>query len=277
MEHLDDPEAALEIVARLARPWAIVSVPREPLWRALNLGRLKYVRGARATPRAIFSTGRGARSSRFLEAAPGGGRRPQPGPLDHGSVPERSEPARAVRARAGLLADRLAGHRLGAGDALDGLGAAIQLRPGSGARRRAGARSTAGTGRPRTRRGSRATSTPSRRPGWRRSPFPRIWRSTPPAPGRSPGMRPPTPARRSTPGGRRPSYPDLSEYAYSPQRAHRVEVRVENAAPIDLGADPGGGGDPGGRAACCSFAGSRSGSSRATAPRRRSRSGWGRS
>jgi hypothetical protein len=50
MEHLDDPEAALEIVARLASPWAIVSVPREPLWRVLNLGRLKYVRALGNTP-----------------------------------------------------------------------------------------------------------------------------------------------------------------------------------------------------------------------------------
>ena len=97
--------------------------------------------------------------------------------------------------------------------------------------------------------GSTATSTPSRRRAWRRSPFPRIWRSTPPAPSRSPGMRPPTPGRQTTPGGRPPDHPYVSEYGYSAQRAHRVEVRVENAAPIDLGADPGGGGDPGGRAA----------------------------
>jgi 2-polyprenyl-3-methyl-5-hydroxy-6-metoxy-1,4-benzoquinol methylase len=50
LEHLDDPEAALEVVAALARPWAIVSVPREPLWRLLNLGRLKYVRDLGNTP-----------------------------------------------------------------------------------------------------------------------------------------------------------------------------------------------------------------------------------
>ena len=50
MEHLDDPGAGLEIIARLARPWAIVSVPREPLWRLLNLGRLKYVRDLGNTP-----------------------------------------------------------------------------------------------------------------------------------------------------------------------------------------------------------------------------------
>jgi 2-polyprenyl-3-methyl-5-hydroxy-6-metoxy-1,4-benzoquinol methylase len=50
MAHLDDPHAALETGARLASPWAIVSVPREPLWRALNLGRLKYVRDLGNTP-----------------------------------------------------------------------------------------------------------------------------------------------------------------------------------------------------------------------------------
>jgi ubiquinone/menaquinone biosynthesis C-methylase UbiE len=50
MEHLDRPEAALEKVARLASPWAIVSVPREPLWRALNLARLKYVGDLGNTP-----------------------------------------------------------------------------------------------------------------------------------------------------------------------------------------------------------------------------------
>ena len=50
MEHVGNPEGALEIVAGLASPWAIVSVPREPLWRALNLGRLKYVRDLGNTP-----------------------------------------------------------------------------------------------------------------------------------------------------------------------------------------------------------------------------------
>ena len=50
MEHVADPKAALEIVARLATPWAILSVPREPLWRLLNLGRLTYVRGLGNTP-----------------------------------------------------------------------------------------------------------------------------------------------------------------------------------------------------------------------------------
>jgi hypothetical protein len=50
MEHLEDPDAALDTVARLATPWAIVSVPREPLWRALNLARLKYMSDLGNTP-----------------------------------------------------------------------------------------------------------------------------------------------------------------------------------------------------------------------------------
>jgi 2-polyprenyl-3-methyl-5-hydroxy-6-metoxy-1,4-benzoquinol methylase len=50
LEHLDDAEAGLETLAGLARPWLLVSVPREPLWRALNLARVKYVRELGNTP-----------------------------------------------------------------------------------------------------------------------------------------------------------------------------------------------------------------------------------
>jgi 2-polyprenyl-3-methyl-5-hydroxy-6-metoxy-1,4-benzoquinol methylase len=50
LEHLDDPARALEVLARLARPWLIASVPREPLWRALNLARLSYVAELGNTP-----------------------------------------------------------------------------------------------------------------------------------------------------------------------------------------------------------------------------------
>jgi SAM-dependent methyltransferase len=50
LEHLDDPERGLEVLASLARPWLIVSVPREPVWRALNLARLAYVGDLGNTP-----------------------------------------------------------------------------------------------------------------------------------------------------------------------------------------------------------------------------------
>jgi len=50
LEHLRDPHAGLEVVARLANPWAIVSVPREPLWCVLNVARLKYLPDLGNTP-----------------------------------------------------------------------------------------------------------------------------------------------------------------------------------------------------------------------------------
>lgn len=43
LEHLEDPEAGLRALQRVARKHLIVSVPREPLWCALNLARGKYI------------------------------------------------------------------------------------------------------------------------------------------------------------------------------------------------------------------------------------------
>ena len=50
LEHLPDPARALRLLARLARPYLIVSVPREPLWRVLNLLRGQYWRDLGNTP-----------------------------------------------------------------------------------------------------------------------------------------------------------------------------------------------------------------------------------
>ncbi len=50
LEHVPDPEATLAEMARVARRWLLVSVPREPLWRALNLARGAYVRSLGNTP-----------------------------------------------------------------------------------------------------------------------------------------------------------------------------------------------------------------------------------
>jgi SAM-dependent methyltransferase len=50
LEHLTEPVAALDRLATLARPWLLVSVPREPMWRGLNLARLKYVGDLGNTP-----------------------------------------------------------------------------------------------------------------------------------------------------------------------------------------------------------------------------------
>jgi SAM-dependent methyltransferase len=50
LEHLSDPGRALDVLAGLAQPWLIASVPREPLWRILNLARLSYVSEGGNTP-----------------------------------------------------------------------------------------------------------------------------------------------------------------------------------------------------------------------------------
>jgi SAM-dependent methyltransferase len=60
LEHLPDPERGLDRVAALARPWLIVSVPREPIWRALNLARFKYVSALGNTPGHVGHWSRGA-------------------------------------------------------------------------------------------------------------------------------------------------------------------------------------------------------------------------
>lgn len=49
-EHLEDPEAALDEVARVASDWLLLSVPWEPTWRLLNVARGKYLRRLGNTP-----------------------------------------------------------------------------------------------------------------------------------------------------------------------------------------------------------------------------------
>lgn len=50
LEHLESPQKALEILAGLATPYLLVSVPREPLWRMMNIARFKYVAQLGNTP-----------------------------------------------------------------------------------------------------------------------------------------------------------------------------------------------------------------------------------
>lgn len=50
LEHVPDPPAALAEIARVARGDIIVSVPREPIWRAANLARGKYLGAIGNTP-----------------------------------------------------------------------------------------------------------------------------------------------------------------------------------------------------------------------------------
>ena len=44
LEHLDEPERALRAMASVATRAFVVTVPREPIWRLLNLARGKHVR-----------------------------------------------------------------------------------------------------------------------------------------------------------------------------------------------------------------------------------------
>jgi len=50
LEHVPDPEQTLVEMARVARRHLLVSVPREPLWRALNVMRGAYLRDLGNTP-----------------------------------------------------------------------------------------------------------------------------------------------------------------------------------------------------------------------------------
>ena len=50
LEHVPDPEHTLAEMVRVARGHVLVSVPREPLWRALNMVRGSYVRQWGNTP-----------------------------------------------------------------------------------------------------------------------------------------------------------------------------------------------------------------------------------
>ena len=50
LEHVPDPAAVLGEMARVASRWVLVSVPREPLWRGLNIARGAYVRELGNTP-----------------------------------------------------------------------------------------------------------------------------------------------------------------------------------------------------------------------------------
>jgi 2-polyprenyl-3-methyl-5-hydroxy-6-metoxy-1,4-benzoquinol methylase len=50
LEHLEDPEAGLEALKRVATDYVILSVPREPIWCILNLLRGKYITSFGNTP-----------------------------------------------------------------------------------------------------------------------------------------------------------------------------------------------------------------------------------
>lgn len=50
LEHVPDPEHTVAEMARVASRWLLVSVPREPLWRGLNMARGAYWKDLGNTP-----------------------------------------------------------------------------------------------------------------------------------------------------------------------------------------------------------------------------------
>jgi len=50
LEHLRDPERGLAEIARVSRRAVLLSTPREPLWRLLNVARARYLRDFGNTP-----------------------------------------------------------------------------------------------------------------------------------------------------------------------------------------------------------------------------------
>lgn len=49
-EHLENPEAALKEIERVAANYVVISVPREPIWRMLNMARGSYWKDLGNTP-----------------------------------------------------------------------------------------------------------------------------------------------------------------------------------------------------------------------------------
>lgn len=50
LEHLEDPRRAVKVLASLASPWLVASVPREPIWSFMNMARGKYWSSLGNTP-----------------------------------------------------------------------------------------------------------------------------------------------------------------------------------------------------------------------------------
>jgi len=50
LEHVPDPAHTVAEMARVANRWLLVSVPREPLWRGLNMARGAYIKDLGNTP-----------------------------------------------------------------------------------------------------------------------------------------------------------------------------------------------------------------------------------
>jgi hypothetical protein len=65
LEHVPDYDRALQQIARVSSRHVLLSVPREPIWRVLNVMRLKYVGQLGNTPGHVNHFSR----KKFLEIA----------------------------------------------------------------------------------------------------------------------------------------------------------------------------------------------------------------
>lgn len=50
LEHLTEPDKGLQELVRVCRRWLVLSVPREPIWRILNMARCAYLKDFGNTP-----------------------------------------------------------------------------------------------------------------------------------------------------------------------------------------------------------------------------------
>jgi SAM-dependent methyltransferase len=50
LEHVPEPSSTIAEMARVSNKWLLVSVPREPLWRGLNMARGAYLKDLGNTP-----------------------------------------------------------------------------------------------------------------------------------------------------------------------------------------------------------------------------------
>ena len=50
LEHLEEPEKAIVELSRVSNKYVLLSVPREPIWRILNIARGKYISALGNTP-----------------------------------------------------------------------------------------------------------------------------------------------------------------------------------------------------------------------------------
>ncbi|SHE68872.1 Methyltransferase domain-containing protein [Desulforamulus putei DSM 12395] len=50
LEHLERPEEALVVLSKITRKYCLLSVPREPIWRLLNMARGRYLKNFGNTP-----------------------------------------------------------------------------------------------------------------------------------------------------------------------------------------------------------------------------------